>query len=160
MVGFELSALVWWDTMSSASVAQVTRCNSLPSLSQEPSEGGTPGAEVGDGTLGQASREGGLLWVLWQSQGKGWATGGSEESGPLQAWPESVEPQGPPRGYWGEQLHGQGTTQTMDPSQHRGFGLTGCKSQGHCLGNGNNFRASLGGDRSPGTAARCKCTMC
>lgn len=88
-MGFELSALVWWDAMNSASVAQETLGNTS-SLSQEPYEappleGRTPGAKVGIETLEQASRQGGLLWVLCQSQGKDWARGGSSESGPLQA---------------------------------------------------------------------------
>lgn len=39
------------------------------------------------------------------------------------------------------------------PSQGCGPGLTRVTSRGRCVGNGNNFRASLGGDCNPGTAA-------
>lgn len=53
MMGFEASALMWWDTLISASVALVTVSHSVPSLSQEPHDALPPRS----GLLG-------LRWVM------------------------------------------------------------------------------------------------
>lgn len=145
-MGFEASALLWWDALGSASVAQVTIGNSLPFQGQEPheAEGGTPGAQVGAKTLGQPA----FVDILCQSQAKDWARGGPLGSGPSRSgqrvWGGLRVPL---EATWAEQLHGPGTTQMVSHSPHCDPGLTGTRSQGTRPGEWEQFQGILG--RSP-----------
>lgn len=158
-MGFEASALLWWDTLGSASVAQVTIGNSLPFQGQEPheAEGGTPGAQVGAKTLGQPA----FVDILCQSQAKDWARGGPLGSGPSRSGQRVWGASGSPLRLPGQNSYmAQGPPKWSVTPRTVTLALLGPGLRGHGLGNGNNFRASSGGARSPGTAAGCKCTMC